>query len=764
MSDRIGVTRVERARRRGSRPTIGYLAQSIQDAGQSQWSGVVDEARKRDVNLLSFVGGYWADPRGFQAQANVLYDLVGVENVDGVVSWASTIGLYVTADETRILHERYHALPLVAIGGTFEGIPGLFVDTYEGMHAAITHLIEVHGCRRLAFVSGPEGNPYAEERHRACTDALEAHGLCLDPNLVTPPVPWEVSLGRKSMRLLLDERRLRPQVDFDAVVAASDTLLLGALETLQARGVRVPDDVSAVGFDDIMEGRVSTPPFTTGVRPFYAVGCQAVGMLLALIEGAPLPVKTIVPSEMVIRQSCGCLGPAVGQAVVGPVEASDDTLESVLASRRAEVLLAMAQAVGESEKVAGGEVERFLDGFVGELRGGTPGLLMRKLDEALRQTTAAGGDVAAWQGAISALRRQMLPYLRGRVLALAEDLWQQARVAVAEMALRTQAQAQLQTVQQAQVLREVGTALITTFDVEELMPALTEGLPRLGIPSCYISLYENPQEPAEWSRLVLAYNENGPVELESGGRRFRSRQLVPEGVLPDRQYSFVVEPLYFRERQLGFVLLEVGPHEGMVYDVLGGEISNALRGALLLHEREQAEAALEQAYTEVERQVQERTAELEREAERRERAQAENLRLQQEIIEAQKHALQELSTPIIPVLEGIIVVPLIGSIDTMRARDLTRALLAGVRQHRAKVVIVDVTGVPMVDSGVADYLNKTIQAARLKGARTIVTGISDAVAETIVDLGIDWGGIETLSDLQTGLVVAFGSLGVKLAH
>ncbi|MFL7794505.1 MAG: STAS domain-containing protein, partial [Anaerolineae bacterium] len=99
----------------------------------------------------------------------------------------------------------------------------------------------------------------------------------------------------------------------------------------------------------------------------------------------------------------------------------------------------------------------------------------------------------------------------------------------------------------------------------------------------------------------------------------------------------------------------------------------------------------------------------------------------------------------------VIVMPLIGSIDTLRARDVTRSLLAGIREHKAKVVILDITGVPIVDSGVAAYLNKTVQAARLKGARTIVTGISEAVAETIVDLGIDWSGIETLRDLRTGL-------------
>jgi anti-anti-sigma regulatory factor len=266
-------------------------------------------------------------------------------------------------------------------------------------------------------------------------------------------------------------------------------------------------------------------------------------------------------------------------------------------------------------------------------------------------------------------------------------------------------------------------------------------------------LYEDAQESTEWSRLILAYDENGRGELEAEGQRFRSQQLAPEGVLPDRQYTFVVEPLYFREHQFGFVLLEVGPREGVVYDVLRGEISAALQGALLLRERERAESALEKAYAEVERQVRERTAELEREIEERERAQEESVRLQQEVIEAQKQALQELSTPIIPVMDRVLVMPLVGSVDSMRARDITRALLAGIREERAKVVILDITGVPVVDSEVADHLNKTIQAARLKGAQTIVTGISDAVAETIVDLGIDWGEIQTLQDLKSGLRV-----------
>ncbi|MBN1287097.1 MAG: PAS domain S-box protein [Anaerolineae bacterium] len=143
------------------------------------------------------------------------------------------------------------------------------------------------------------------------------------------------------------------------------------------------------------------------------------------------------------------------------------------------------------------------------------------------------------------------------------------------------------------------------------------------------------------------------------------------------------------------------------------------------------------------------------------RAETESARLQEQIIEAQEQALRELASPIIPVMEGIIVMPLVGSIDTGRARQVTRALLSGISQHRARVAILDVTGVSVVDSGVADHLNKTIMAVRLKGAHTILTGLSDAVAETVVDLGIDWSDIETLRDLQSGLISAMNRLNIR---
>ncbi len=152
----------------------------------------------------------------------------------------------------------------------------------------------------------------------------------------------------------------------------------------------------------------------------------------------------------------------------------------------------------------------------------------------------------------------------------------------------------------------------------------------------------------------------------------------------------------------------------------------------------------------------------------REQAVLERERLQQQIIDAQRRTLVELSAPVIPLVSisgygSVIVMPLIGRINAARAKNLTHAMLAGIREHHARVIILDVTGVPSMGEDVVRYLNKTVQTARLKGARTIVSGISNAVAEAIVESdwqaqGIDWRQVETVSDLHTGLSIALRDL------
>jgi rsbT co-antagonist protein RsbR len=124
------------------------------------------------------------------------------------------------------------------------------------------------------------------------------------------------------------------------------------------------------------------------------------------------------------------------------------------------------------------------------------------------------------------------------------------------------------------------------------------------------------------------------------------------------------------------------------------------------------------------------------------------------IIRAQQDEIRELSTPVLRVRERLLVVPIIGLMDSARAYQLTDQVLRSIRAHRAKVVVLDITGVPTVDSAVANHLIQTIQAARLLGARSIVTGVSPDIAQTLVRIGVDVTKLHTLGDLQEGLVEA----------
>ncbi len=136
------------------------------------------------------------------------------------------------------------------------------------------------------------------------------------------------------------------------------------------------------------------------------------------------------------------------------------------------------------------------------------------------------------------------------------------------------------------------------------------------------------------------------------------------------------------------------------------------------------------------------------------RAEAEHAALQQQIIATQELALRELSTPLIPIAEHVVIMPLIGAVDSQRARQVMETLLEGVATHQAEMALIDITGVQMVDTQVANALISASQAVKLLGAQVILTGIQPQIAQTLVHLGTDLGGIITLSTLQAGIAYA----------
>jgi len=204
------------------------------------------------------------------------------------------------ASEARIQALIHASIPTVFIDKKAQGSHATYVssDNIDGARQVTEHLLKL-GHRRIAFMTGTSVDLSGLERLLGCQQALAQAGIAPDAGLIRQ-LGWSVDEAYESARVLLAERR-----DFTAIVAGSDYMALGILRALREQGLRVPDDVSLVGFDDLEFCQYITPPLTTVRQDRAAMGRGAVRRLIAMIEGTEEPSPLILPTQLIIRDSTG---------------------------------------------------------------------------------------------------------------------------------------------------------------------------------------------------------------------------------------------------------------------------------------------------------------------------------------------------------------------------------------------------------------------------------------------------------------------------
>ncbi|HEY5957623.1 MAG TPA: substrate-binding domain-containing protein [Polyangiaceae bacterium] len=570
---------------------VGLLVDWLEDEYQNKvLAGVDAEAQANGVSLFCLTGGVLLSPYRFGARRNFLYDLAGPACVDGLVLMSGTLSNYVGPSKLARYCERYRPMPMCSIGVALAGIPSVLVDNASGMRQAISHLVDIHGYRRIAFIRGPGVNEEAEERYRVYREVLAEHGLPFNPDLVTLG-NFQVASGAEAIRAMIDERR----VGFDAIVAASDSMALGACEALVARGFRIPQDIAVVGFDDIREGRFAPAPLTTVRQPLDRQGKQALELVLAQLEGEVITDHVILQTELVRRRSCGCSPHELHGREIPDISGDELTISGVFQEHHARILADVTQAIwASSPDVDVSKGVELVDAFRAELETGAQAQFLDVLELAVNESADTGGNVDAWQAVITILRSYALPALgrNSASMTKAESLWHEARVLIGGVAERNQARKRLQAETWARTLRKSGEALFTSLDVASVMNTVQEQIPKLNIHSAYLSTFEEGQERA---KLMLAYDASGRG-VSRRGEIFPANQLVPNDVLADDvRQTFIVEPLFFESEQLGFVLFEMGPTDGVVYETLRDQIGSALKAALLVKQLVEETARREMA-------------------------------------------------------------------------------------------------------------------------------------------------------------------------
>ncbi len=573
--------------------TIAYLSSSPGGRFNLEkwlmWRGIAEAAKDFGFNLI-----YLAGEEFEKAPQAVLYDLIGKHNVEGVIVWQTFVSQHCTIEAAQKFVQSFDPLPVVSVDLPLEGCANLLMDDAKGVKDLLNHLVNVHGYRRIAF-TWRESNQAAGERQKVFEQAMSYYGL-LEPRLVG-------SLDELTQRGVFENK------ECEAVMAFSDDLAVEVIDLLMNLGLRVPEDIVVTGFNDGQEARGALPPLTTIRLPFRNLGRKAVELLNQKIEGDPSVPNLLLEPHLILRRSCGCLEPMAEQAAAGPFSRTSGILRDKLTSARETLPTLMTMKMGTSiESLANSWADELFDIFVVEMERHLDKPYIRtpsnqylyNMSELLRAAVSEGSNVTRWHEALSILRQVLLPYLDGDNLAFAEDLWQQARVLIGQVAVRAEVHRNWQAARRMEILREVEAELLIALEFEELLDILDKGLTRLEIDDFYLVLYESALDPAGMGRLVLAHHNGQRAALDMDEQRFAVRSLLPSRWMVHAELTcLVVEALHLREEQIGYIVFRAGPPsdalECDVYQALRIQLSSALKGICLRQKLQDARQQAEEA-------------------------------------------------------------------------------------------------------------------------------------------------------------------------
>ncbi|MBN2545454.1 MAG: substrate-binding domain-containing protein [Spirochaetes bacterium] len=603
------------------RKTIAYLVRQVDDNVSNQiWSGIVTTAKELDINIIAFIG----DVLG-KNESNIAYELCNKKLFDGIITWA-------TSETTNLSYfNKFNDIPLLSLSLEIPGHPVVSIDCYSGMKEALTHLINEHGYTKIAFIRGPENHIYAQERYNAYLDFHKEFNIKLDERMVTDTGSWDYSTGKEGIIKFLDERKLKLGSDIQAIACVNDYIAVGAIEELKKHGYKVPFDVAVIGFNNTTEAESFTPPITSVSMPYFEQGALAVKAIMDIIDGKTIEKKILLKSKLILQRSCGCKSAAIKHIesdkaaltfeknildkirtkiekyrIKDNKEVKFEDIKSYTADQITGRVIKYLGSKNEKDCVIDEMVKvlavKFIDSFIESLEGDNNESFLNILEDILVFISEHECNVEAWHGAISILRENFLQTNKDIQKYLkAQDMFEQARVIISEVVNRFHIYNNLKANKKVQTIRQIGSKLITTFNLKKLSTVLSEGLQNLNFPGFYLVLYDKlfkykfPDPIPDKVRLILAFSENNFIDFKEDYVEFLTSEIIPKAYFPkETSFRFALAPLHFDKNHMGYVILEAGPIEKSMYGAIVEQLSSALMGSLLMEERERTEEFLEE--------------------------------------------------------------------------------------------------------------------------------------------------------------------------
>ncbi|WP_437691064.1 substrate-binding domain-containing protein [Sorangium sp. So ce176] len=601
--------------------------------------------------------------------------------------------------------------------------PVVRAENHDSIRRLVDHLVGL-GHRRIAYIGKSTSGDFVE-RGAAFDEAMSAHGLEADLNLLSSFHECTILHAERRLGELLD----RDGKFCDAIVAGNDEMAIGALRAIQARGYRVPEDIAVVGFDDISLAQHCDPPLTTVRQSPELLGRMAVDLLADLLDGLPPPQPvTRVPAELVVRRSCGSAAWDAGLLAPEELDAPGGDWQRDMSRRLDAVLAGAALSPSGDRPLVWPEAEVIARGLGAALAGAeTPEVaeLERAFDSAVEHSDrievllAVVGHIE--DTAAGRLAGAPAPDAARRV----ETFLHRARLAQ-QRALAASERRGARSIERLVRANMAMAGLLASREMwaDDRLGWLRHTSVRVGC----LAIRADDQGPGGPELIIDSVHTSEPDTAALTGCRSRAGLFPPpelfEAASPDEPSGYLVLiPIASAQRDWGTLVLG-----GLFTESFADNLQPMSMWVSLLV------AAFEHHATETALH-----------------AERDMLAAAYERERALSSTVRELGCPVIPLLPGVLLISLMGAIDGARARQIMEAVLSGVAREGARWVLLDVTGVPLVDAETAAALVQTAQATRLLGARVSLVGVGPRMAQSMVELGIELRGISIFQSLAAAI-------------
>ncbi|HKM20562.1 MAG TPA: substrate-binding domain-containing protein, partial [Lachnospiraceae bacterium] len=264
--------------------------------------GIKDAVKDDEVDLYLFLCyGYYDETSAFNHGEYNIFNLIHYEDFDGVILFSNIFNslAVLEREKNRILQSK---TPVVSLEYKLDGVDYIGTDNYSGMHEIVEHLVQDHGLRDIAYISGPDDNYESRERGRAFLEVMRENNIEPKENRVVLHGNWSYEFAYSATTNLVKDRKNMPE----AIVCVNDEGAIAAITCLYKLGINVPREVKVVGFDDMKSAAIITPAISTVNRNWKGLGKRTIAHLNKLMNGEAVEHEEVIQSIAVKRASCGC--------------------------------------------------------------------------------------------------------------------------------------------------------------------------------------------------------------------------------------------------------------------------------------------------------------------------------------------------------------------------------------------------------------------------------------------------------------------------